>query len=93
MKIYIFVDNSMTGHKMPSGSADLRQLWLELEAHNGDEIIPIPALSEGADTYDVTGKGPFDQEILGEELSALSFKETEKSVRIEHSNINSKRAR
>lgn len=66
--IYIFVDNSRTGHKMPSGSADLRQLWLELEASNGDKIIPIPALPAGADTYDVAGKGPFDQEILGEDI-------------------------
>ena len=66
--IYIFIDNSRTGHKMPSGSADLRQLWLELEAYNGDKIIPIPALPMGADTYDVTGKGPFDQEILGDDI-------------------------
>jgi hypothetical protein len=66
--IYIFIDNSRTGHKMPSGSADLRQLWLELEACNGDMIMSIPALSLGVDTYDVTGKGPFDQEILGEDI-------------------------
>ena len=66
--IYIFIDNSRTGHKMPSGSADLRQLWLELEACNGDMIISVPALSLGVDTYDVTGKGPFDQEILGEDI-------------------------
>ncbi len=68
MKIYIFVDNSMTGHKMPSGSSDLRLLWLELDAYHGDEIIPIPALSMGGDKYDVTGKGPFDQEILDEDI-------------------------
>ena len=65
--IYIFIDNSRTGHKMPSGSADLRQLWLELEARNGDMIISIPA-PLGVGTYDVIGKGPFDQEILGEDI-------------------------
>lgn len=68
VKIYIFIDNSKTGHKMPSGSADLRQLWLQLEAYDGYKTIPIPAPSMGADTYDVTGKGPFDQKVLGEDI-------------------------
>ena len=68
MTIYVFIDNSRTGHKMPSGSADLRQLWLKVEVYNGDKIMPVPALMEGPDTYDVAGKGPFDQEILGEDI-------------------------
>jgi hypothetical protein len=66
--IYVFIDNSKTGHKMPSGSADLRQLWLELWAYNGDKIIFIPAHSNEAEAYDVTGKGLFDQGILGEDI-------------------------
>lgn len=67
--IHILVDNSRTGHKMPSGSADLRQLWLELTAFNGERIIPIPSRSAiGSAGYDVAGKGPFDQEILSEDI-------------------------
>jgi hypothetical protein len=67
--IHVLVDNSRTGHKMPSGSADLRQLWLELSAFNGEKIIPIPSRSTiGASGYDVAGKGPFDKEILGEDV-------------------------
>ena len=68
MKIHVFVNNSRAGHKMPSGSAELRQLWLELEACDGDEKIPIPILPMGADVYGIAGKGPFDQEILGEDI-------------------------
>jgi len=68
VRINIFVNNSRAGHKMPSGSADLRQIWLEFDAYDGVNKIPIPALSVGADAYDVTGKGPSDQEILGEDI-------------------------
>ncbi len=66
--IYIYIDNSKSGHKMPSGSADLRQLWLELAAYKDDEIIPIPALPATDETYSVAGKGPFDEEILGQDI-------------------------
>jgi hypothetical protein len=67
--VHILVDNSRTGHKMPSGSADLRQLWLELSAFNGDKIIFIPGRpTMGTSGYDVAGKGPFDREILSEDI-------------------------
>ncbi len=68
--IRVAVDNSLTGHKMPSGSADLRQLWLELVANTGDKKMLIPAQSTGPDTYDVAGKGRFDDEILGSDIPA-----------------------
>jgi hypothetical protein len=66
--IHVFVDNSKTGHKMPSGSADLRLLWLQLDAVVGDKIIPIAAASAGTGPYDVAGKGPDDREILGDDI-------------------------
>ncbi len=66
--IHVLVDNSMTGHKMPSGSKELRQMWLELVAFSGNKKISIPAVTTGADTYDVAGRGPFDREILGEDI-------------------------
>jgi len=68
IKITVYIDNSGTGHKMPSGSSELRQLWLELVAYNGDERIAIPAMSTRSDAYDISGNGPLDQEILGEDI-------------------------
>ncbi len=66
--LHVLVDNSKTGHKMPSGSKELRLLWLELAAYNRNKKVPIPAVTAGAGTYDVSGKGPFDREILGEDI-------------------------
>jgi len=73
IRIDILVDNSRTGHKMPSGSADLRLLWLELKAYIGEETIrtiPIAASSdiEGQSAYNVAGKGAFDEEILRDDV-------------------------
>lgn len=69
MTFQISVNNSKTGHKMPSGSADLRLLWVEVAVHTRDMTIPVPAGSaQGAETYDVAGKGPFDQDILADEI-------------------------
>ncbi len=70
IRITVYVDNSGTGHKMPSGSAELRHLWLELVAYNGKERIPVPAIALGTDGYDVKGNGSIDQEILGEDIPA-----------------------
>jgi len=55
---------------MPSGSADLRQLWLSLEAKIGEQVVRIPADSQsrGFRTFDVVGRGEWDQEILGEDI-------------------------
>lgn len=73
--VTVLVDNARTGHKMPSGSADLRLLWLELKAYIGEETIkaiPIAASSvvEGQSAYDVTGQGIFDKDILRRDIPA-----------------------
>lgn len=68
IKIAVLVDNSKTGHKMPSGSKELRQLWLEVSAINGEKVIRIPASSVAEVLYDVAGKGKFDREILGNDI-------------------------
>ena len=69
LAISVFVNNARTGHKMPSGSADLRLLFLELKAFIKDRAIDIPARSNiGTDGYDVTGKGAFDSEILADDI-------------------------
>jgi hypothetical protein len=66
--INVFVDNSRAGHKMPSGSADLRLMWLELKAYAADWTMPVQVTSKfiAQNAYDVTGRGAFDQEALGE---------------------------
>ncbi len=66
--IDVLVDNSKTGHKMPSGSKELRQMWLEVTAHFKDRIVSIPASSAGIDEYDVAGQGKADNEILGDDV-------------------------
>jgi hypothetical protein len=68
MGLSIFVDNSRTGHKMPSGSAELRFLSLELKAYAfGDramKAIPIPVTAnlEGKDSYGVFGGSKIDRD-------------------------------
>jgi hypothetical protein len=72
--IDITVDNSRTGHSMPSGSADLRLLWLEVTAHIGDHILAVPAGdAESAVTTDsiahsIAGYGNFDTLLIGPEI-------------------------
>ena len=73
MAIEVTVDNSRTGHSMPSGSADLRLLWLEVTAHIGDRVL---ALATGAvesevapnSSYSIAGYGIFDTRLIGPEI-------------------------
>jgi len=54
--IRVLVDNSRTGHGMPSGSADLRLLWLELAANTMGKTLTIPAVSDkNGDLRDFAG--------------------------------------
>ena len=59
---------------MPSGSADLRLLWLEVTAHIGDRILAVPAGdAESAVTADpishsIAGTGNFDTRLIGPEI-------------------------
>ena len=65
MRIQVLVDNSRTGHKMPSGSADLRLLWLDIKAVIGDKIIPVsPVATGGENSYGISGGGPSDSDII-----------------------------
>ena len=70
----ITVDNSRTGHSMPSGSADLRLLWIEAVVRIGDDPIGQPAgllepeaLDESS-AYSLAGHGRFDAILLGPEI-------------------------
>ncbi len=67
--IQLLVDNSRTGHKMPSGSAELRLVWLDLQAHYGETALSIPATPDTeSKTCDVSGHPRCDGEILKDEI-------------------------
>jgi len=64
--VTVQVDNERTGHRMPSGSIELRYVWLELQAHVGDRCIDIPASSAtNPPGYDVGGALAADRAVLG----------------------------
>jgi hypothetical protein len=71
LNIRVRVDNSRTGHKMPSGSAELRLLWLDLKAHHEGTAVSIPATpDEEAETCDVSGHSSCDAEFLKDDVPA-----------------------
>jgi hypothetical protein len=65
--------NKNVGHSMPTGSTDLRLLWLELsvETAGGSVRIPAPPGTAGA-PYDVAGGGALDAQLLGADIPAGS---------------------
>jgi len=72
--IEITVDNARTGHSMPSGSADLRLLWLEVKAGAEGRLTALPADASAHDVpnqkalYSIAGYGVFDTLLLGPEI-------------------------
>jgi hypothetical protein len=72
--IGITVDNTRTGHSMPSGSADLRLLWLEVTARTGNQTIllpaeaPAPGGEDEAGLYALAGYGKSDSILVGPEV-------------------------
>jgi Cytochrome c554 and c-prime len=68
MVIYVEVDNSKSGHKLPTGSAELRLLYLELVAEVGGRDVHISASSLDKERFDVSGKGKFDSKFIGKEV-------------------------
>ncbi len=73
MSIEVTVDNSRTGHKMPSGSPELRMLWLEVRVHYGKRILSVPAMPDReSDGCDVSGHRLCEAEVLKDEVPAGS---------------------
>jgi hypothetical protein len=66
--IQVIVDNSNSGHKLPTGTAELRLIYLDVYAQVDDRTIPLPASSLNAEMFDVSGMSRYDAEILGEEF-------------------------
>jgi hypothetical protein len=74
LAIDLTVDNSRTGHSMPSGSADLRLLWIDVTVRIGDEpigksaVIAEPEALDESRAYSLAGRGRFDSILLGPEI-------------------------
>jgi uncharacterized protein with PIN domain len=64
--ITVIIDNSRSGHKLPTGTAELRLLYLDLEAVAGERRISLIPNSRSREKYDVSGTGKYDAETLGE---------------------------
>lgn len=72
----ILVDNSHSGHSMPTGSSDLRLLWLEVTAAT-PEGKPVPVKltqtpKRGFERYAITGGTPADARVLGAQIRSGS---------------------
>jgi hypothetical protein len=65
----VAVDNRKSGHKLPTGSTDLRLLWLDVTARAGDLLLPVPA---GGGGLGVAGQAKEDAKILGKDVPAGS---------------------
>jgi len=65
----VAVDNTKSGHRYPTGSTDLRLLWLEVVARSGDRVLQIPVNGSGEG---VAGSSGADARILGKDVPAGS---------------------
>jgi hypothetical protein len=63
--IRIIVDNTNSGHRTPSGSIDLRYIWLDVGVRVGGKLVDIPATSIVDPGYDVSGNVADDKIALG----------------------------
>lgn len=68
----ILVNNERTGHKMPSGSSDLRFMWLVVTATTTDGVkMPVSLNSPASGkvkNYSVSGETPDDVTILQDDV-------------------------
>jgi hypothetical protein len=61
----VIVDNGNTAHSLPTGSADLRLLWLEVTVKIGGRQIPVPADNRARGTWGAVGENSDDALLLG----------------------------
>ncbi|MFO1522685.1 MAG: hypothetical protein U1F77_10715 [Kiritimatiellia bacterium] len=72
VEIGLLVDNVLTGHKMPSGSAELRYMWIEFQSGGTDgrslDLVPLSAPESKG--YDVSSARPAPEDPLGTSVPA-----------------------
>ncbi|TAN43695.1 MAG: hypothetical protein EPN22_09740 [Nitrospirae bacterium] len=71
MTVTVLVDNTNVGHMMPTGSAELRLLWLELQVKlDNNSLIWVPASSNIAsgEKLDIAGISASDAETIGDDI-------------------------
>jgi hypothetical protein len=61
----VAVDNTKSGHRYPTGSTDLRLLWLDVSARAGDQVVPVAATGSG---LGVAGQAKEDAKLLGKDV-------------------------
>jgi hypothetical protein len=61
----LLVDNGNTAHSLPTGSADLRLLWLEVTVKIGGRPISVPADNRARGTWGAVGENSDDALLLG----------------------------
>jgi hypothetical protein len=62
----VAVDNRKSGHRMPTGSTDLRLLWLDVTARAGDQVLQVPVLGDG---LGIAGRSKEDAKVLGKDVA------------------------
>lgn len=73
VSIEVQVSNARVGHKMPTGSAELRLMWLEVRVGTADDKVTtlLSALpADAARPFDVAGASPSDKASLGADVPA-----------------------
>lgn len=69
--IEVEVDNARAGHKMPSGSLELRLMWLEVKVGLSDDHLddyPAATAADPAKPFDVAFASAWDKANLGDEV-------------------------
>jgi len=67
----VSIDNRRSGHKMPTGSTEMRVMWLELKYQGGgkDVLISAKPYKSGAKaSYEVAGALESDKRVLNSDI-------------------------
>jgi hypothetical protein len=69
-QVRVALDNRKTGHSFPTGSAELRLVWLEVTATAGGKTFPVAATSRAMGGYGRAGDGEEDARWLRTDVPA-----------------------
>jgi len=67
LRLALVVGNEKTGHRMPTGSVELRTVWLDVVARIGDDELPVQLEGE-QEPWGVSGASSPDEEVYGDEI-------------------------